>query len=325
MERNANYALVGLATTILFVGLIFFVIWLARLQTAEDYDTYDVVFTEPVRGLSQGGFVFFNGIRVGEVTDIKLDPNNPNRVVTRVRMDGETPVRTTSRAQLEPQGVTGVNVIGISPGDPRSPLLEPTRRNPVPEIRSTPSAFAGLLEGGGTVLQSTVNALERVNQLLSDQNLRLMSRSLADVQAITGEVAANRAIIGETRLTVAQTRAAIVDAQAALQGVERTTDEVIELVESSQDLVEGDARRALADVADTAAEIKAASRELRASVQQVTEPTAEFAQTGLPQITTAVASLQDAADSVSRLTDQINQSPTGLLSRRPARELEVPR
>ena len=77
--------------------------------------------------------------------------------------------------------------------------------------------------------------------------------------------------------------------------------------------------------AETAAEIKATARELRASVQQVTEPAADFAQTGLPQVTTAVASLQEAADSVQRLTAQINASPTGLLTRRPARELEVPR
>ena len=325
MERNANYALVGLATTILFLGLVFFVIWLARLQSAEEYNVYDVVFTEPVRGLSPGGFVFFNGIRVGEVTDINLDRDNPNRVVTRVRLDGETPVRTTSRAQLEPQGVTGVNVIQITAGNPRSALLEPTRRVPIPIIRSTPSAFAGLLEGGGTVLQRTVDALDRVNLLLADQNIRTASQALADVQTVTGEIAANRAIVGETRLTVAKTRLAIAEAQAALQGVERTTDEVIELVNSSQNLVEGDAKRALADVADTAAEIKASARELRASVQQVTEPTAEFAQTGLPQVTTAVASLQEAAESVQRVTDQISQSPTGLLTRRPARELEVPR
>lgn len=325
MERNANYALVGLATTLLFVGLIFFVIWLARLQSAEEYDVYDVVFTEPVRGLSQGGFVFFNGIRVGEVTDINLDARNPNRVVTRVRLDGETPVRTSSRAQLEPQGVTGVNIIQITAGDVRSALLEPRRRNDIPIIRSTPSAFAGLLEGGGTVLQRTVDALDRVNLLLSDQNLRTLSTSLADVQAVTGEVAANRSVIGEARLTVAQTRAAIADAQAALKGVERTTDEVIELVNSSQGLVEGDAKRVLADAAATAQEIKASARELRASVQQVTEPAANFAQTGLPQVTTAVASLQEAADSVQDLTEQINRSPTGLLSRRPARELEVPR
>ena len=41
MERNSNYALVGLATTLLFLGLVFFVIWLARLQSSDDYDQYD--------------------------------------------------------------------------------------------------------------------------------------------------------------------------------------------------------------------------------------------------------------------------------------------
>ena len=324
MERNANYALVGLATTLLFAGLVIFVIWLARLSSADDFDQYDVVFTEPVRGLSEGGFVFFNGIRVGEVTDIKLDPVNPNRVVTRVRLDGETPVRIDSRAQLEPQGITGVNYIQITAGSPRQPLLEPRRRNEIPIIRSTPSAFAGLLEGGGTVLQRTVESLDRVNLLLSDQNLRTISRSVADVQTLTSEAAANRAIVGETRLAIADTRAALQQAQVALQGVDRTTSEVIQLVEDSQGLVNGDAKRALADVASAAAEIKTAAAEVRTSIQQVAEPSTEFARTGLPQITTAVASLQEAADSVQRLTEQLNQSPRGLLLRRPARELEVP-
>jgi phospholipid/cholesterol/gamma-HCH transport system substrate-binding protein len=141
-------------------------------------------------GLSEGGFVFFNGIRVGEVTDIKLDPVNPNRVVTRVRLDGETPVRIDSRAQLEPQGITGVNYIQVSAGSPKQPLLEPRNRNDIPVIRSTPSAFAGLLEGGGTVLQRTVESLDRVNLLLSDQNLRSISASVGNVQTMTGEIAA---------------------------------------------------------------------------------------------------------------------------------------
>jgi phospholipid/cholesterol/gamma-HCH transport system substrate-binding protein len=324
MERNANYALVGLATTLLFVGLVIFVIWLARLQSADDFNEYDVVFNEPVRGLSEGGFVFFNGIRVGEVTDIKLDQANPNRVVTRVRLDGETPVRVDSRAQLEPQGITGVNYIQITAGTPSRPLLEPTRRNPVPVIRSTPSAFAGLLEGGGTVLQRTVDALDRVNLLLSDQNLRTISATVGNVGTLTDEIAANRAIVGETRLAIADTRAAIRDAQTALQGVDKTTSEVISLVNDSQDLVNGDAKRALADVAQAAEEIRTAARDVRVSIQQVTEPSTEFARTGLPQINAAVVSLQEAADSVQRLTERINESPTGLLSRRPARELEVP-
>jgi phospholipid/cholesterol/gamma-HCH transport system substrate-binding protein len=324
MERNANYALVGLASTLLFLGLVVFVIWLARLQSADDFDQYDIVFTEPVRGLSEGGFVFFNGIRVGEVTDIKLDQANPNRVVTRVRLDGETPVRVDSRAQLEPQGITGVNYIQISAGSPKQPLLVPERRNEIPVIRSTPSAFAGLLEGGGTVLQRTVDALDRVNLLLSDQNLRGISGTVNDVNSLSGELAANRAIIGESRLALADTRLAIRQATLALEGVDETTTDVQRLIADSRGLVNGDAKAALADVAEATEEIKAATREVRLSVQQIAEPTTEFARTGLPQISAAVVSLQEAADSVERLTNQINQSPSGLLTRRSARELEVP-
>ena len=65
MEKNANYALVGLSTLILSIGLVIFVVWLARLQFAHEYDLYDVVFQGPVRGLNQGGEVHFNGIKVG--------------------------------------------------------------------------------------------------------------------------------------------------------------------------------------------------------------------------------------------------------------------
>jgi phospholipid/cholesterol/gamma-HCH transport system substrate-binding protein len=271
-----------------------------------------------VRGLSEGGEVHFSGIRVGEVTDINLDPRNPNRVITRVRLEGGTPVRTDSIAQLEPQGITGVNFVQVSAGNPRSRLLQEASRRQVPVIRSAPSAFAGLLEGGGTVLQRTVEALNRVNRVLSDQNIQVLSASMRDVQAVTAELNANRAVIGETRY-------AIRDAQLALQSIDQTADEITKLAQDSQQLVNGDAKRALGDIAETASEIKLAARDVRGSIDQITGPTAEFAQTGLPQITASVVSIQAAAESVQRLTDQINQSPRGLLSRGAGREVEVPR
>lgn len=38
MEKDANYALVGLSTLILFIGMVIFAVWLARLQFSQDYD-----------------------------------------------------------------------------------------------------------------------------------------------------------------------------------------------------------------------------------------------------------------------------------------------
>ena len=55
MERNAHYALVGLISLVICVGMVVFVAWLAQFQFAKAYDVYDIDFKGPVRGLSNGG------------------------------------------------------------------------------------------------------------------------------------------------------------------------------------------------------------------------------------------------------------------------------
>ena len=124
MERNANYALVGFASLILLVGLAVFVFWLARLQFNRDFDIYDILFLEPVRGLSEGGEVHFNGIKVGEVVKIALDQTNPRNVIARVRVTEDVPIRVDSYATLEPQGITGLNYVQITSGTGTRPLLK---------------------------------------------------------------------------------------------------------------------------------------------------------------------------------------------------------
>jgi len=116
MERNANYALVGAITLALFMGLVIFVVWLAKLSFSRDYDLYDILFVGPVRGLSEGGEVHFNGIKVGEVSRIELDKTDPNRVIARARVTSDVPIKVDSYATLEPQGITGVNYVQITAG-----------------------------------------------------------------------------------------------------------------------------------------------------------------------------------------------------------------
>src|ERR1700759_1890571 len=108
MEKNANYALVGLSSLILFIGLVIFVVWLARVSFSQEYDLYDIVFDGPVRGLNQGGEVHFNGIKVGEVTKIALDRTNPSRVIARARVTSDVPIRIASHTTRESPAVTAV-------------------------------------------------------------------------------------------------------------------------------------------------------------------------------------------------------------------------
>src|SRR3546814_13693322 len=85
---------------------------------ARNFDEYRIIFDGPVRGLSEGGEVQFNGIPVGEITRISLDPRNPNRVLAGVRLREDTPVRVDSTAATESQGITGGSYIQISAGTP---------------------------------------------------------------------------------------------------------------------------------------------------------------------------------------------------------------
>jgi len=310
MERNANYALVGAVTLFLFMGLVIFVVWLARLSFSQEYDIYDVRFVGPVRGLSEGGEVHFNGIKVGEVTEIDLDKSDPNQVLAQIRVTSNVPIKTDSYATLEPQGITGVNYIQIAAGSPEKLLLKDTVKNgKTPVIRTQRSALSDLLEGGGTVLTRTIEALDRVNRVLSDDNVKTFSAALDDIQAVTAEARERKAIIA--------------DAQKALQSIDLTAQTITELSKSTESVVNGDAKRSLAQLADAAGELKAAAKDARGMISRLEGPTTDFASTGLPQLSSAIVTLQSAAESLDRLVGEVEQNPRGVVSKSPAKELEV--
>ncbi len=318
MEKNANYALVGLSTVILVIGLSVFAIWLARVQFSQENDLYDIVFQGPVRGLNQGGEVHFNGIKVGEVTKIALDRTNPSRVIARARVSAEVPIRVDSYATLEPQGITGVNYVQITAGTPSRPLLKEAEKERcerrgigdcIPIIRSQRSALSDLLEGGGTVLTRTIEALDRVNRVLSDQNIKGFTAAISDAQAVTAELRERKSIIA--------------DAQSALQRIDTAAAELAALAQSGRQLVDTDGRRTMKNVADAAEEAKATAQEARAMITALRAPTSDFATTGLPQITASVIQLQSAAEALERLANDIQSSPTGAIGKAPAEELKV--
>jgi phospholipid/cholesterol/gamma-HCH transport system substrate-binding protein len=310
MERNAHYALVGLISIILFMAAIIFVFWLARFQFTKQYDIYDVDFKGPVRGLSVGGEVYFNGIKVGQVTKLSLDKRDPNRVVARIRTSSDAPVRVDSFATLEPLGITGVNYVQIGAGTVSKPLLKDTvPPSVVPVIQSKAGALESLLQGGGDVLTRTVEALDRVNKLLSDENIASVSDTLADVKSVADEANDQKKMLA--------------DLDATIKSLNQTSDHIRDLTDSANTLVNGDGKRTLKNAADAAEELKGVATDAKAMLGKLQGPTTDFATNGLPRISSAIVSLQTAAESLNRVINDIEQNPRGLLDKPPAREMKV--
>jgi len=141
METRANYILIGVFTLLVIAGGFGFVWWFQRLSGSGDQVAYEVIYDGSVSGLRPGSAVLFNGIRVGEVNVIRLDTEDPRKVVALISVAATTPVRTDTKAGLELAGLTGVASVALIGGTPtaapRSSASLP--RNPASSQKSPPT------------------------------------------------------------------------------------------------------------------------------------------------------------------------------------------
>src|SRR5579871_4609539 len=97
MEPRAHHVLIGLFTVISATAALLFTLWLNKSHNDTELHYYTIVFNEAVRGLSKGSAVQYNGIKVGDVIGLTLDPRDPRKVLARIRVDSNVPVKQTHR------------------------------------------------------------------------------------------------------------------------------------------------------------------------------------------------------------------------------------
>ncbi|MGX5671416.1 MlaD family protein [Thermomonas sp. XSG] len=218
METRANYVLIGTFTLVTTVLLLLFALWASNFSAARNWREYMVVFTEPVTGLTEGGSVQYNGLAVGTVESLNLDDNDARRVIARLKLKANTPVKTDTRAKLSQQGITGVPFIQLTGGSPNAPALQPSSDGHLPVIRTEPSALQNIAD--------TANRLvARLDQVLSEDNIRRISQTLENLEQASGSIAGRREEIGElivnARDATAAMKTALAHADGAIQGVDR--------------------------------------------------------------------------------------------------------
>src|ERR687898_3343956 len=116
METRARYALIGLFMLAVIAASFGFVYWLENKGGFSQREIYQVKFQGSVSGLLVGSAVLFNGIRVGEVTALGLDPEAPQDVIATIAVDRLTPIRSDTVVNIETQGLTGGAAIALRGG-----------------------------------------------------------------------------------------------------------------------------------------------------------------------------------------------------------------
>jgi phospholipid/cholesterol/gamma-HCH transport system substrate-binding protein len=309
MERQAHYAVVGLVTFVLFICLVAFTFWFVKFDFNESYGIYDVEFNTPVDGLTKGAEVHFNGIKVGEVTDLRLGNANTHQVFARVQLDAGTPIRSDSIASLEPQGVTGLYYMQISPGSAKAPLLKHNPDAPPPIIHSEESALSKLLQGSGSVIENTYESLNRVNRLLSDDNIKTFSQSLDNLQAITADLRSRKQILD--------------DAHEAIVSASQAADAVTQLANTTNGTIGNNVPQSLNKINAAADKLAVAADNFSKATASIQAPFDTVQKTTLPELQESMDNLNDASRSLKQLVDEVHSDPRGMISKPAAKERKV--
>lgn len=306
METRANHVLIGAFTLGVCVFAVLFALWMAKYTTEKAYAEYDVVFQEAVTGLSTGSQVLYSGISVGEVRDLSLMKDDPRKVVARVRLSADTPVRTDTRAKLTMTGLTGVAVIQLSGGSPGAPRLEGGMGKDVPVIQTEPSALQNIAATANEIV-------ERVNRLLSDANVERITRTLDQLDQVTGSIAAERE---EISALIRNARAASEKLDATLANANQTITNLDQgLVQQLPPLVE--------KLDATLSQLESASKNANGILAENRDSWAEFSQEGLGQVGPTMRQLRGLIREIDDLANKLENNPAGyLLGREEPEEFE---
>ena len=146
METRAHHILIGLFTVLTAAAALLFALWMSYAADQRDYQPYRILFERSVSGLSVGSKVQYNGIEVGDVTELSLNPDDPRQVITLIRVYEDTPIKVDTRAKLAFASITGSMSVQLYGGTPESQRLLAQSSADTPFIKADPSPIATLLD-----------------------------------------------------------------------------------------------------------------------------------------------------------------------------------
>jgi len=262
METRANYVVVGLFTLVMIAGGFGFVYWFSRAGDGSERATYRVVFDGAVSGLRTGGWVLFNGIKVGEVSDLKLNPQNPRQVVATINVDKAVPVRTDTRVGLDFQGLTGIASISVKGGAADAPALVGEKGQP-PTLFADPTATQDVTTTIRDVAANAGALVRRVDDILVE-NRDTLKTTLGNLESFSAMLVRNserldRIMAGLENFTGGDVKSELLDTARSMKALsenldKRTAEISVGLTRFSNnglreyEALAVDARRTLADL-----------------------------------------------------------------------------
>lgn len=298
METRAHHILIGLFTLLTGAGALLFALWMSHAAGERDYQPYQILFERSVSGLSVGSRVQYNGIEVGNVTGLELNPRDPRQVIAAIRVYEDTPVKLDTRAKLAFANITGSMSVQLHGGTPESPRLTDETSDDAPFIQADASPIATLFDEGEVMIENINSILQNVNELFADSNREQAGNILTNIAQITDMIASQQAALEENMALFGDVSR---QATSTLASIDALSQEATQLLSQDGKIVMESAAGASRDVASAAQRIEQLVNDNAGAVESTLQGTRDIAP--------ALSALRSMLNSLDRITRQLEESP----------------
>jgi phospholipid/cholesterol/gamma-HCH transport system substrate-binding protein len=305
METRANHVLVGAFVLSILLAIFVAGIWVARVQFNREFSYYDIYFTGSVTGLNTGAPVRYNGVQIGRVDEIRIDPNNVEQVRVTIEVDGTIGIKEDAVASLELQGVTGYAFVQITGASQQAPPLKAREGQRYPVIASRPSRLEKVISGAPELLDRAIVIADRLADMLNDNNRAAIGESIENLRVASKALGWHSKDIETT----------IVDMAAAMRELRQMTASANEAVKGLDDAFgpkSGTGERlssALTNLDQLTRRLNDTAGRVDAVVQENRPALKDFSQRSLGELSQLIADSRALIANLNRLTAEIERDP----------------
>jgi len=209
---------------LIFSVFLFFTI---GSELFRQFDFYTIRFSDvSVSGLDEGGSVKYQGIKVGSVYNIYIDPEDINTVVVKVRLQRGTPIREDTEAIIGSTGITGIKYIGIRSGSPDSPPIEPGG-----EIKAGLSLLENISGQAELMMEKLMRIMNNIEGLTDENNRKSIPALLGSVEHLSTNIEAvldsNKGKFSTSMENAAEISKNLAETSSSLNRISTKLDELI--------------------------------------------------------------------------------------------------
>jgi phospholipid/cholesterol/gamma-HCH transport system substrate-binding protein len=335
METKANYAIVGFFTILVVLAAFGFVYWMAQFGRSGPMAELAIRIPGSANGLSVGSPVRFNGIAVGSVRNLTIDPEDPRFSIAFTEVQTTAPIYPSTKAVLEVQGLTGAAYIELSGGNKGEESVlgkaEETGRPAV--LLADQSSVTNLLATADKILKRADDAIGQIQGFVTDARGPL-TRTIEHAETFTAALSENSGAIDEFLRSLSALSGTFNTVSVRLDSTLEAVDGLVRAVDaqkinniiSNAEKVTGDIAQStnqigdiMSEVRDAASGFNQASTEaqsvLRRADSLLAAVDANKVNTAVNDITQAsadargaIASAREVVDGVADRRDEINDA-----------------